>query len=422
MSLGALPALAFAVARTPQSALVAHEEDGARCWSVCTLGPALYTAEGCDTALAGFAAALDARFTAHRGPVDPLWALGWVSYDAAREAADPRERRDPRPPRDSLAAACIVPVVARATTQTWPPVWRVSGPGSAALDAMLKAREAPESDFDAAFALPPEAEHRARVEAIKALIRDGEVYLVNLAERLFAPHGPTDRDTAAFLARCFAKARPARGMLLNLGAHRVAAMTMERALTWDRQARRAVSEPIKGTRPRALDDPEADRRAAQALAESPKERAENAMAVDVHRNDLGRVATVGGVSVPSLFRTEAHAFVHHLVSTVEAEVPQNLSAFEMLQSVLPVGSVTGAPKLAAFDVISALEAHRRGLYTGALATLGSDGSLDASVVIRTLVDDEAGLHYGVGGGIVYDSVAAEEYAELGWKVRALRRG
>jgi anthranilate/para-aminobenzoate synthase component I len=142
------------------------------------------------------------------------------------------------------------------------------------------------------------------------------------------------------------------------------------------------------------------------------------MAVDVHRNDLGRIAEVGSVSVASLCAVEPHPFVHHLVSTIRARARQDVTAKDVLEAMLPVGSVTGAPKRAAMQWIARIEPERRGLYTGAYGVIEPDGSLDLAVAIRTIVADERRANYGSGGGIVMDSDPAHEWAELAWKERA----
>lgn len=194
---------------------------------------------------------------------------------------------------------------------------------------------------------------------------------------------------------------------------------MELALAWDRATGIATSRPIKGTRPRR-EDPDDDRREAEALAADPKERAENAMAIDVHRNDLGRVAEIGGVTVPARFESEPHRHVHHLVSTVRARVPGETPARDVLRAVLPVGSVTGAPQSSPRWSTSNASGDpaapcTRGVYGAVFET----GSVQLAVAIRTLVRDAAGCHYGVGGGIVWDSDPEREWQELAWKQRAL---
>jgi anthranilate/para-aminobenzoate synthase component I len=130
---------------------------------------------------------------------------------------------------------------------------------------------------------------------------------------------------------------------------------------------------------------------------------------------------VGSVEVTALCQVEPHAFVHHLVSTVQAIARPDATALEMLDAMLPVGSVTGAPKRAAMGLVRALEREQRGLYTGVYGAIDRDGSWDFAVAIRTMVRDGRGLHYGSGGGIVIDSDPDHEWTELGWKERALAR-
>ena len=355
-----------------------------------------------DGALEAFGDALDAmRASASPGSDDTLpVAFGCITYDAAARALDPHRTTDARPHGDRCPSAWLARYerVTSVELPAWPT--RAEVVASGRLGAFESA-----TDHDA---------HVAGVEAIRTAIRDGDVYLVNLARTLHAPEGA---DPEALWSRVLASS--ARyGAVIHCGDALVAGMSMELALAWDRATGVATSRPIKGTRPRR-EDPDEDRREAEALAADPKERAENAMAIDVHRNDLGRVAEIGGVTVPARFESEPHRHVHHLVSTVRARVPGETPARDVLRAVLPVGSVTGAPKLAAMEHIERLERSRRGLYTGVYGAVYEDGSVQLAVAIRTLVRDAAGCHYGVGGGIVWDSDPEREWQELAWKQRAL---
>jgi anthranilate/para-aminobenzoate synthase component I len=189
------------------------------------------------------------------------------------------------------------------------------------------------------------------------------------------------------------------------------------ALELDRTAR---TRPIKGTRPR---DPDAarDQALASELDHDPKERAELAMVIDVERSDLGRVAYPGSVRLVDGPRVESHPGVHHRVATVEATLRGEVSRDELLSAMLPSGSVTGAPKIRAMEVIAELEPVRRGLYTGAFGVLRHDGSLELGMAIRVLtVKDGVGRYYS-GGGIVADSVPEREVEETLWKASALVR-
>ncbi|MDB4929753.1 MAG: pabB [Myxococcaceae bacterium] len=380
-------------ARTPREAVVRVDD---RAWSLTLDAPLLTVPfDRPAGALDALADALDALHFSlpPGGDAHAPVALLWATYDAAWHGASPVPIDDRRPAGDRCPSVYLARV----------------GPS-------LGAPPEPEATPSA---LPPFASatdrtaHTAMVESVRASIRDGDVYLVNVTRMIHRPAMP-----AVDVALRVRRADAPRSMVVHAGEVRIAAMSMELALSWDRRAGVALSRPIKGTRPRHA-DPAEDAREAEALRVDEKERAENAMAVDVHRNDLGRVAVRGGVTVPVLWGVESHRYVHHLVSTVRAEVDPGLSARAMLSSMLPVGSVTGAPKLAAMATIAALEAERRGLYTGVYGAVFADGRVELSVAIRTLVTDAAGTHYGVGGGIVWDSDPAREWEELLWKQRGV---
>jgi para-aminobenzoate synthetase component 1 len=171
-----------------------------------------------------------------------------------------------------------------------------------------------------------------------------------------------------------------------------------------------ITKPIKGTAGRGASR-EADRDLASRLVASEKDRAENVMIVDLLRNDLSRVCRPGSVKVPELAALETHAAIHHLVSTVEGRLEDGVGAVDLLRATFPGGSVTGAPKIRAMEVLRALEPTRRGAYTGALGILGFHGDLELSVAIRTAVVRGGYATYGTGGGITLASVASEEWRE-----------
>ena len=177
-----------------------------------------------------------------------------------------------------------------------------------------------------------------------------------------------------------------------------------------------AADPIKGTRPRGRDRAE-DRALARELLASAKDRAENVMIVDVLRNDLGRVCTPGTVRVPRLCRLERTAAVQHLVSTVTGRLEPGRDAFDLLRASFPGGSITGAPKISAMEILEGLEPVRRGPYTGALGWLGPDGAMQTSIIIRTFVADGRRLTLHVGGGITFRSDPAGEWDETVVKAR-----
>ena len=175
------------------------------------------------------------------------------------------------------------------------------------------------------------------------------------------------------------------------------------------------SKPIKGTRPR-FNDPLKDHQSAIALLKAPKDRAENLMIVDLLRNDIGKVAKAGSVKVPQLFNIESFPAVHHLVSTVTAKLAPQYQASDLLKATFPGGSITGAPKIRAMEIIEELEPSRRSLYCGSIGYISQDGNMDTSITIRTLVTQLNRIYCWAGGGIVADSIAEEEYQETYDKV------
>ncbi|HBS76988.1 MAG TPA: aminodeoxychorismate synthase component I, partial [Pseudomonas sp.] len=184
--------------------------------------------------------------------------------------------------------------------------------------------------------------------------------------------------------------------------------------------RTVETRPIKGTRPRNL-DPESDLAQADALMASTKDRAENLMIVDLLRNDLGRSCEIGSVRVPELFCLETYPNVHHLVSSVTGRLDPNKDALDLLTGAFPGGSITGAPKIRAMEIIDELEPTRRSIYCGSLVYLDVRGEMDSSIAIRTLLFRKDGVYCWGGGGIVADSAWQAEYQETLDKVSVLLR-
>lgn len=178
------------------------------------------------------------------------------------------------------------------------------------------------------------------------------------------------------------------------------------------------SSPIKGTRPRGS-TPASDNALAAELLDSDKERAENLMIVDLMRNDIGRIAEIGSVSVPRLLEVETYAHVHQLVSTVSGVLAAGTSGMDAVRSCFPAGSMTGAPKRRATELLAALEARPRGLYSGAFGLFSLDGTIDLAMTIRSIVLDGESATVGTGGGITALSVPNEELEETKLKARAL---
>jgi para-aminobenzoate synthetase component 1 len=256
------------------------------------------------------------------------------------------------------------------------------------------------------------------VESIRASIARGELYQANLTRRLETPFAadpwPLYRrlrtgDPALFSA--YLDLGPGAG-----GAPRALISASPEPFLSLTNGGLATTDPIKGTRPRGR-TPEIDRDLARELLCSAKDRAENVMIVDVLRNDLGRVCLPGTVRVPRLCRLERTAAVQHLVSTVTGQLRSDADAFDLLAATFPGGSITGAPKLRAIELLDAIEPVRRGPYTGALLWIGADGAMGSSILIRTLVADGRRLTLHVGGGITWKSDPAAEWDETVAKAR-----
>ena len=261
---------------------------------------------------------------------------------------------------------------------------------------------------------PVPADYREAIAAIHEHLAAGDVYQVNLSRALRAPWPAPALD---LYLRHRQSGRMPHGAFLELGKGRaVTAFTPERFLA--RRGNRIETCPIKGTRPRAADRAADDRLRAELLA-SAKDRAEHLMIVDLERNDLGRVSLPGTVVVEAGFAIESYATVHHLVSTVHGILRPDVTFCDLLRATFPGGSVTGAPKIRAIEILRRLEAERRRLYTGALGYWDAGGDLDLALPIRTALLANGALEYRVGGGIVIDSNAEREWRETEDKARAL---
>lgn len=253
-----------------------------------------------------------------------------------------------------------------------------------------------------------------KFEQIQQYLQSGDCYQINLAQRFSAEF--SGDAWAAYLTLREANQAPFSAFIqLPQGA--VLSISPERFI--EVKDRRIETKPIKGTRPRFV-DPAADQASAEQLAASPKDRAENVMIVDLLRNDLGKVSEPGTVKVPALFAIESFPAVHHLVSTITGDLAEGLTAFDALAAAFPGGSITGAPKVRAMQIIEELEPHRRSVYCGAIGYVSLNGHMDTNIAIRTLVIDRnaqpAHIHCWAGGGIVADSVGGDEYQETFDKV------
>jgi para-aminobenzoate synthetase component 1 len=367
-------------------------------------------------------AALLAGAPACPGPVPfPGGAVGWIGYEAGRhlERAPARHRLGPGRPDVAVGLYDAILAFDLAEGRAWAIAARPEAEGRARLLADIAAAAPDLADPPP----PPDLVWRAdlsrdayleRVERAIELIRAGDVFQVNLTGRMVAARPAGVSDFALYRRLRAANPAPFAAFLRGDGGFAVASASPERFVALSSEGR-IEARPIKGTRRRSA-DPDADRRAAAELAASGKDRAENLMIVDLLRSDIGRVAALGSVRVPVLCGLERTASLHHLVSVVEGTLRPGLGAADLLRATFPGGSVTGAPKIRAMEIIDELEPAARGPYCGAAVWIGFDGAMDSSILIRTLVLDGDEIVAQAGGGIVADSDPAAEYDEMRAKV------
>jgi anthranilate synthase component 1 len=257
-------------------------------------------------------------------------------------------------------------------------------------------------------------EYLAMIEACQAAIVEGDAYQLCLTTEASVAGSP-DRVTTYLALRASSPSH--HGALLRAGGLSLLSASPEQFLAVSPDGVVSTS-PIKGTRPRGVTEA-GDWALREQLLTSDKERAENLMIVDLMRNDIGRIAKVGSVSVTSLMGVESYAQVHQLVSTVQGELADGLTAVDAIEACFPAGSMTGAPKRSATEILDRIEGRARGIYAGAFGYLGFDGAADLAMVIRSIVIDPDGATIGTGGGITALSDPEEELAEAKLKAAAL---
>jgi len=369
----------------------------------------------------------------------PGW-IGYVGYEVGRclERLPGKAARD-TPLPDLRLAFYDALAVYDALERCWrlvelsfetPPAG--AGRAAAALRAILaEARAAPETPAPApleqsdASARPAAAakanftprEYQSAVARCLEYIAAGDIFQVNLSQRFTVSGAPGPLA----IYRSLRRRNPAwyaAFLSFEASSKRCAVLSSSPELFLRVRGDRIITRPIKGTRPR-IGQGRADRAAAAELLGSPKDNAELAMIIDLLRNDLGRVCRFGSVRVTEPRRLETHPTVFHLVGTVTGRLREDVGPAELLRATFPGGSITGAPKIRAMEIIDELEGVARGVYTGCIGHVGVDGSCEWNIAIRTIICDSSAAHVQVGGGIVADSNPLDEYNETLDKARAM---
>lgn len=328
-----------------------------------------------DTALARIAAAQD----------DGFWLAGYFSYELGH-ALTPRLHH--LMPHDRAMPLILMGV----------------------FDAPLPAAPLPPKPdvrIEAPRPLWSRRRYDTAIDAVRRYIEAGDCYQINLT---FPMQAQTDGDPLAIYAALAQRQQVGEGAFVDLGGPIVLSRSPELFFSVDAD-RRITTRPMKGTMPRG-GTPAQDRAMAQALADSEKNRAENLMIVDLLRNDISRVCHPGSVQVPHLFQVEPYATVFQMTSTVTGQLREDAGLHDILTALFPCGSITGAPKIRAMEIIAQLEQRPRDIYCGAIGWMDPAGPMRFNVAIRSPVLDASGmLHIQVGGGIVHDSEAGSEWEE-----------
>ncbi|MBO3445001.1 aminodeoxychorismate synthase component I [Clostridium sp. CCUG 7971] len=259
------------------------------------------------------------------------------------------------------------------------------------------------------------SEFEDAVRKVQNYIKQGDIYQANLTQRF---SGKTNLSSFE-LYRDLRRVSPAPfGAFLNFEQSNILSNSPERFIKCINK--NIETRPIKGTRPRGKTIEE-DLRLQEELVNSEKDRAELLMIVDLERNDIGRVSKIGSVKVPELFVIEPYANVNHLVATVVGELESNKSCVDIIKATFPGGSITGAPKIRAMEIIDELEPTQRNVYTGSIGYIGFNGDMDLNIAIRTVIKQNNDVYFQVGGGMTWDSNPEDEYQETLDKAQSIMK-
>jgi para-aminobenzoate synthetase component 1 len=354
-----------------------------------------------------------------------LGVVGWLGYELRAETMDTRGGRVSRYPDAAMLTVTRALAFDHATHEiTLIALEDIEG-FRAEVRAKLDAVSATSVTVGSATPLPlrevtwaySDADYLGMIAECQAAIIEGDAYQLCLTTEASVSWDSTAPDPLALYLALRAFSPTHHGALLRAGAISLLSASPERFLSVSPEGV-VTTSPIKGTRARGPTEV-ADSQLREDLVTSEKERAENLMIVDLMRNDIARVSKVGSVDVTSLMAVESYAQVHQLVSTVRGELVDGLTGIDAIEVCFPAGSMTGAPKRSASDLLDRIEHRTRGIYAGAFGYFGADGTIDLAMVIRSIVMDAAGATIGTGGGITALSVPAEELAEVRLKAAAL---
>lgn len=257
------------------------------------------------------------------------------------------------------------------------------------------------------------AQYAKKFHQVHDYILAGDCYQINLAQRFTSTYSGDEFEAYKTLRK---ENNAPFSAFIRLDEAAILSVSPERFLELNNN--KVQSKPIKGTLPRHS-SPVIDKEVAETLRLSSKDRAENLMIVDLLRNDMSKVCATGSVVVPQLFYVESFPAVHHLVSTVEGKLAPQYTATDLLRGAFPGGSITGAPKIRAMEIIEELEPHRRSVYCGSIGYISACGNMDTSITIRTLICENRKIHCWAGGGLVADSVLSNEYQETFDKIKKI---
>lgn len=354
-------------------------------------------------------------------------AAGWIGYDLGLQVAEIKSRFVPIQdlPGGWFGLYDTIIGFDHAREQAWAlTAERHGSSATARLKAMAAILAAPPSHTEQTDPVKSlwrtetsRADYSEGLARLHTYIGAGDVYQANFTTRFLAVREDAFSPTAFYLALRARSPAPFASYMSCGDGVVILGASPERFLRLGTDGR-VETRPIKGTAPRQKNKA-ADRRAARTLHASAKERAENLMIVDLMRNDVGQVCELGSVTVSELFSVESFAQAHHLVSAVRGQLRVGLAAEDLLRATFPGGSITGAPKRRAMEIIDEIEAGPRGAYCGMAGWIGFDGAMDRSIIIRTLVATATSLFAQAGGGITWDSETASEYDEMMLKLSPL---